>query len=180
MTKVHQLQVELLTAEAFQPFGTLIGPRSHGPDFRGLSGTQLWALDFQSDGRLQVGYIRVPYQPLTCTTMEQHYNVTQGFIPMGSPPAVVAVAPPTERGALPRPDEVRAFLLDGTQGYILHRNTWHSLDRFPLSPPHGDWVILTDWETTQDLQTSAGLLGAERTRTVDFEQQYGVVFAFRL
>ncbi len=123
MAKVHQLKVELLTAEAFKPFGQLIEAQGRAPDYRGTSGTQLWGLDCQIDGRLQLGFVRVPYQGLTFRAMEQHYGVTQGFIPAGGPPAVVAVSAPTDRHTIPSPEDVRAFLLDGTKGYILHKNT---------------------------------------------------------
>lgn len=174
------LKVELLTAEAFAPYGQVIEPPDRKPDFQGLSGTQLWGLDFAVDGRLQVGFVRVPHRRLTFKVMEQHYGVTQTFIPAGGPPAIVAVAAPTERDVTPKPEDVRAFLLDGTRGYILGRRTWHSLDRFPLYPPHGDWVILTDWETTDDLLRSADGLGANLTRAIDFEKLYGVAFEFDL
>ncbi len=180
MARTHLLKVELLTPEAFAPFGQVIGPQSRPPDFQGLSGTQLWGLDFEVDGRLQLGFVRVPYQPLAFKTMEQHYGVTQSFIPAGGPPAVLAVAPPTDRDVTPKPEDVRAFLLDGTRGYVLKRRTWHSLDRFPLYPPHGDWVILTDWETTEDLLASADRLGAKLTRAIDFAEIYAVVFGFDL
>jgi len=180
VARTHRLTVERLTPEVFAPFGQVIGPQNRRPDFEGLSGTQLWGLDCEIDGRLQLGYLRVPYRPLVFTTMEQHYGVTQSFLPAGGPPAVVAVAPPTERDVTPKPEDVRAFLLDGSRGYILKRRTWHSLDRFPLYPPHGDWIILTDWETTEDLIASSDRLGAKLTRAIDFEKLYGVVIEFDL
>jgi ureidoglycolate lyase len=180
MAIVRQLRVERLTPQAFAPFGSLIDAQDRPPDFGGLSGTQLWGLDFEVDGRLQLGFLRVPYQGLSCRVLEQHHGVTQAFIPVSGPPAVLAVAPPTEPDAVPDPAEVRAFLLEGRSGYIMKRNTWHSLDRYPLYPPHGDWIILTDWETTEDLLASPDRLGAKLTRAVDFEQRYGVTFQFDL
>ena len=179
MTKVHTIKVELLTENAFGPIGEITDAKDRRPDFRGMSGTQIWAVDFQMDGRLQVGFVRVQHQGLTFKAMEQHHGVTQGFIPMGGPPSVVAMAPPTDRNSIPSPEDLRAFLLDGSKGYVLKRNTWHSLDRFPLHPPGGDWVVLTDWETTEDLKAS-GLKGARLTRTVDFEERFGVNFQFAL
>lgn len=179
-TRTRQLKVERLTPEAFAPFGQVIAAQDRKPEFEGLSGTQLWGLDFEVDGRLQLGFLRVPYQRLAFKTMEQHFGVTQSFMPAGGPPAVLAVAAPTPRDVTPKPEDVRAFLLDGTRGFILKRATWHSLDRFPIFPPHGDWVILTDWETTEDLLASADRLGTNLTRAVDFDKQYGVTFEFDL
>jgi len=180
LASIRQLTIERLTPDAFAPFGHVIAAPSRKPEFEGLSGTQLWGLDFEVDGRLQLGYVRVPYQRLAFRTMEQHYGVTQSFIPVAGPPAILAVAAPTDREVTPKPEDVRAFLLDGTQGYILSRRTWHSLDRFPLYPTHGDWLILTGWETTEDLLASSDRLGAKLTRAIDFEKLYGVVFEFDL
>ncbi len=177
MADVRQLKVQLLTEETFARFGMVVAAQKREPDFRGGSGTQLWDLNCEIDGTLQLGFVRVPYQPLRFKLMEQHYGVMQTFIPLGGPPAVVGLAPPTPRGTLPKPEDVTAFLLDGTKGYILDRNTWHGLDRFPIYPPTGDWVILTDRETTADLKASGpGQGGVDLTTTIDFEELYGVVF----
>ena len=180
MARVHKIKVEQLTEEAFQTFGQIIGPQSRPPNFQGMSGSKLWALDFQMGGRLQFAFTWAPYLGLTFKMMEQHYGVTQSFIPMSGPPSVVAVAPPTKRGIIPKPEDFRAFLLDGTRGYVLHKSTWHSLDRFPLYPPGGDFTILTDWETTEDLLASPDLKGSKLTKTVDFEEELGVTFEFVL
>ena len=65
--------------------------------------------------------------------MERHFHVSQAFIPLGGEHAVVAVAPPSaDRGSVPELEAIRAFLLEGSKGYVLHKGTWHSLDRFPL------------------------------------------------
>jgi ureidoglycolate hydrolase len=92
---------------------------------------------------------------------------------------VVAVAAPTEGERLPEPDEVRAFLLDGSAGYILKRGTWHSLDRFPLRPPSAEIVIITARETQRELET----LPPEQwrlTQQVDYEAAFGVTFELEL
>lgn len=179
MARVHDIRVELLTEEAFAPFGEIISAKHRPPDFRGAGGTLGWAIDFQS-GTPLVMMLQTPYQGLTCKKMERHLNLTQAFIPLGGAPAVVAVAPPTDpndRSAIPRPDQIRAFLLDGTKGYALARGTWHSLDRFPLYPPESRFVILTDRETAADLELAySGAGGWKLTREVDFEATLGVTF----
>ena len=181
MAKMRKLKVHLLTEERFKPFGTLISALNREPDFRAKSGSQLWDMECEIDGTLQLGFTRVNYQPLRFSLMEQHYGVTQGFIPMGGPAAVVGLAPPTPPGILPKPEDVCAFLVDGTKGYILARNTWHSLDRFPVYPPFGDWVTLTDKETTEDLKAAGPEQGGVNlTKTIDFEELYDVVFEFEM
>ena len=181
MGEARRLKVQLLTQETFQAFGTIIGQPRRDPDFRGASGMQLWDLDCEIDGRLQLGLIRVPYQPLRFRLMEQHHGVMQSFIHMGGAPAVVGLVPPTPRGEVPKPEDVTAFLIRPGQGYILARNTWHALDRFPLYPPAGNWVILTDRETTADLKASGpGQGGDKLTQTINFEQLYDIAFEFDL
>jgi len=64
MATTNRLKVEVLTCEAFEPFGQFIGADGRQPDFEGLSGTRIWSLDFETDGRVQLGFIRVPYQRL--------------------------------------------------------------------------------------------------------------------
>ena len=179
MARVHELKIELLTEEAFAPFGQIISAKDQPPDFRGGGGTLGWSIDFQA-GKPLVTFLRTPFQGMAFTKMERHFNLTQAFIPLGGSPAVVAVAPPAEPGdreAIPKPDQVRAFLLDGSKGYALSRGTWHSLDRFPLYPPHTNFVMITDHETQLDLtQAYAGQGGWKLTQEVDYETGAGVTF----
>ena len=183
MATVHELKVELLTEEAFAPFGQILSAKDRPPDFRGGGGTLGWAIDFRA-GRPLVSFLKTPYQALSFTKMERHFNLTQAFIPLGGSPAVVAVAPPSDpsdREAVPGPDQVRAFLLDGSKGYALWKGTWHSLDRFPLYPPETNFVIITDHETQEDLSLAyAGKGGWQLTQEVDYEARYGVTFALVL
>ena len=172
MARVHQIRIEPLTAEAFTPFGRLIDIGTRTPDYVAASGTQGWHVEFES-GRPLVSLLRTPFQGLQFRTMERHFHVSQAFIPLGGEHAAVAVAPPSEDE--PRLGEIRAFLLDGSKGYVLHKGTWHSLDRFPLRPPDTRFVMLTDHETQEDL-TAAYAVGkpAALTQEVDLESVFGV------
>ncbi len=184
MPRIHAIPIEPLTAEAFAPYGTIIDVRDRPPDYVGASGTEGWHVAFES-GRPLVSLLRTPFQGLRFRTMERHFQVSQAFIPLGGAHAAVAVAPPsTDReGAPPSGDRegvpplgaIRAFLLDGTKGYVLHRGTWHSLDRFPLRPPDTRFVMITDHETQDDL-TAAYSAGqpAALTQELDLEAVYGV------
>ncbi len=54
--------------------------------------------------------------------------------------------------------QVRAFLLDGTQGVILHREIWHALSRFTLSRgAHADFYFLTDIETQLEIEAGSAV-----------------------
>jgi ureidoglycolate lyase len=174
MARVHRVQIQPLTAAAFAPFGTVIDVGNRPPDYVGASGTEGWHMAFES-GRPLVSLLRTPYQGLQFRTMERHFHVSQAFIPLGGEHAAVAVAPPSaDPASVPELAEIRAFLLDGSKGYVLHRGTWHSLDRFPLRPPDARFVMLTDHETQADL-TAAYAAGkpAALTQEVDLERVLG-------
>ena len=109
------------------------------------------------------------------STLERHHAVTQAFLPLGTIPAVVAVAAPTAAEALPRPDQVRAFLIDGSCGYVLKRGCWHSVDRYPLGESESRIVMLTSRSTQLELQTKAQA-DWRLTQQVDFTQELGVTF----
>lgn len=173
MARVHKVQIEPLTADAFAPFGRVIDVGTRAPDYVGASGTEGWHVDFES-GRPLVSLLRTPFLGLRFRTMERHFHVSQAFIPLGGEHAAVAVAPPSGDG-VPQLDAIRAFLLDGAKGYVLHRGTWHSLDRFPLRPPDTRFVMITDHETQADLTAGyAAGKPAVLTQEVDLERIYGI------
>jgi ureidoglycolate lyase len=175
MARVHTIRIQPLTAEAFAPFGTVIDVGERAPNYVAASGTEGWHVAFES-GRPLVSLLRTPYQGLRFRTMERHFHVSQAFIPLGGQRAAVAVAPPSaEPDEVPRLDAIRAFLLDGSKGYVLHKGTWHSLDRFPLRPPDTRFVMLTDHETQADLTAAYGAgKPATLTQEVDLERVFGV------
>jgi len=178
MARVHEIQIEPLTAGAFAPFGKLIDVDGRTPDHVAASGTQGWHVGFES-GRPLVSLLRTPFQGLRFRTMERHFHVSQAFIPLGGEHAALAVAPPSEGASLPPLDAIRAFLLDGSKGYVLHRGTWHSLDRFPLRPPDTRFVMITDHETQDDLAAAyAAGKPAVLTQEIDLERALGVTIEF--
>ncbi|MBI3967164.1 MAG: ureidoglycolate lyase [Chloroflexi bacterium] len=179
--RVHRLKVELLTEEAFAPFGEVLEPKNRPPDYKS-SATDAWIPNFQTDGTTQMMVMTTFYEPLRFTMLERHLFVTQTFLPtVGAPSVVVVGAPtdPTDRHAAPLPEELRAFLLDGTKGYLMLRGTWHSMSRFPLYPPSSGFVIITDEETTEELRT---VPAEERRRThqVDYAEKHGITFELEL
>lgn len=60
--------------------------------------------------------------PLTIRLLEQHPLGSQAFIPLHGAPFLVVVAP---AGAVPRAEELRAFVTDGRQGVNYARGVWH-------------------------------------------------------
>ena len=180
---VHYIQAEPLTKEAFRPFGELLDA-----DARSVDPPISSPIGFEG-GKVRIGTTQLPYKGLRFTGMEQHFHVTQAFIPITGSPAVVAVAAPTSQddpNAIPKPEDVRAFLIDGTVGYMLHKGVWHS-DRLPLYKPGPKMVIITDEETSQDLWEHGSMSdpidergGWKLNRLVDFQHQFRITFEIRL
>jgi len=107
--------------------------------------------------------------------LERHFNVTQAFVPLGSGPALLAVAASTDAATIPRPEEVRAFLIDGSCGYVLKRGTWHSPDRYPVQRGESRVVMVTSRSTQDELETKPR--DAWRlTQQVDYAERFGVTF----
>jgi ureidoglycolate lyase len=172
VAEIVRIKVALLDDEAFAPFGDLLAAKPRAPDFTGL-GSVGWKASFACDGPPELMVYSSRYSGLRFTMLERHFDVTQTFIPLGSVPAVVAVAAPTARDQLPEPGDVRAFLLDGSAGYVLRQGTWHSLDRFPLNPPSAEIVILTARATQRELETVAPEQW-RLTQQVDYQATFGV------
>jgi len=173
------VQVEPLTAEAFRPFGSLVAAGAGPADFAG-SASESWLLPpFEADAGFQMMFSRHRFQPMRFSRMERHFAVTQGFVPLGGTPFVMVVAPPTsdDPADVPAPERVRAFLADGSAGIVLARGTWHTLDRFPVRPPHVDLAFLTDRETQAELMRAKAAGGEVRlTQFVDYRRLSGVSF----
>jgi len=163
--RIHELEIEPLTAEAFAPFGTLLDAGRRPVDRRLIE----YDKAFRIAGSTKVGVIWEPYADLTLTQLERHFSVTQSFIPLSGSLSVMAVARPTDPNdpkAIPDPDQVRAFLVDGTVGFRYDIGTWHSPNRSVLHPPGATFVIIS--------------VEPSPTEVVDYARQFGVTFRYVL
>ena len=136
----HQLTIEPMTAASFRPFGRLLESSGMPHDRRVMTPAA-----FECDGRTTIHTIWQPHAGRSFSRLERHFGVTQTFFQLSGAPSVVCAAPPTDPsdpGAVPRPEDVRAFLIDPGQGFSFARGTWHSLDRYVLAPPGATFVIL--------------------------------------
>jgi len=127
------IRSELLTAQAFAPFGDVIEARGE-PDRiinQGLCGRHhdLAQMDF-SDGRAGISLFDAEPRslPYLLEMVERHPQGSQAFLPMTHQPFLVIVSP-DEHG---KPGMPRAFLTTPGQGINLHRGVWHGV----LTPLH--------------------------------------------
>ena len=166
-----QVPVERLSEAAFAPFGHIVGAGGRPPDFE-AGHLWNWRVAFEADGPTEVLLIRYKYQEPVFSKLERHFHVTQGFIPLGSNASLMVVAAPTDpddRAAIPPPEAVRCFLMDGSAGVVLHRGTWHALARFAVAPPHVDFAFLTERATQADIEANDP---PQRTQIVDYRQAF--------
>ncbi len=123
------IKPELLTAEAFAPFGDVI---EASPDavqllinygnttrFHDLAGIDTTA----GGGRTGVSIFRsTPLaQPITVKIMEYHPLSSQAFVPLSGRPYLVVVAPAGDFDA----SAIRVFIASGRQGVNYRAGTWH-------------------------------------------------------
>ena len=129
MQKIN-IQVEPLTKQAFKAFGDVIeiDDAQHFPINQGTVERHhdLAGVDIGGEvGRPLISIVTcnewftLPYKlPL----LERHPVGSQAFIPMDNTPIVIAVA---EVGESPKPQQIKAFISNGSQGVNYHRNVWH-------------------------------------------------------
>ncbi|MEQ8967518.1 MAG: ureidoglycolate lyase [Azospirillaceae bacterium] len=147
----HDIPLEPLSVEAFAPFGALIGAAAGEPVFRN-PGLASWRLPFEADGAVEVMFALYDYQEPAFTKIERHHGVSQAFVPLGGAASLMVVAPRTEGEAVPAPSDLRAFLVPGDTGVLLHRGVWHALNRFPARPPSAGFALLTSAATQEELE----------------------------
>ncbi|MDF1856058.1 ureidoglycolate lyase [Pseudooceanicola sp.] len=131
-----EIRAELLTAEAFAPFGDVL-EATGAPDKVINDG---WCdrfhdratLDFGPDGRAGVSIFRARprHLPYECGMLERHPEGSQTFLPMADMAWLVIVAPDVA-GV---PGSPRAFLPQPGQAVSFHKGTWHGV-LTPLAEP---------------------------------------------
>jgi len=126
---VKKLDIEVLSAERFAPFGDVIAADATTRHFPINGGTteryhDLADLDAGPDGKLIVSIFRgQPRElPFAVTMLERHPLGSQAFMPLGRQPYLVVVAP---AGEVPEHGALRAFLAQPGQGVNYAKGVWH-------------------------------------------------------
>lgn len=180
MSNVVQIPLEVLSAEAFAPFGQLICARNDEPPIFGGAHLRSWRQQFEVQGPTELMYIHYVYQEMAFSALERHFQVTQTFIPLGGAASVMVAAPPTDPddwASLPEPGQLRAFYVPGTVGLMLWRATWHALTRFPVGQDGAGFAFLTDAHTQRELERQqADGTPPKLTQQIDYGERFGVSF----
>lgn len=178
VTRTLVLEPAPLTAEAFEPYGWVLQGGSGPGDFS-RANLDLWCLPFHSDAPPRLQIMRYHHQAMVFSKLERHLAVTEARYPMNAGKAVLVVGAasnPTDRLAPPDIAQVRAFILDGTKGIMFKKGTWHGLDCYPLTPPHVDFLFLSDTETEREIEGQSAPATGSRTEVFDFAEANHVRF----
>ena len=128
-TKLQTITPKALTSQAFSIFGDVIEANDQGNKIAINDGyTQryhdLAEVDVNDHGgRALINIFRsTPLsQPIVIKMMERHPKGSQAFIPMGTHPYLVVVAP---KGTFDV-SQLQVFIAQSNQGVNYHKGTWH-------------------------------------------------------
>jgi ureidoglycolate lyase len=162
-------RVELLTPEAYAPYGWVIGEAASSTDLRDMfhSDTlEFWHehdFDPGAGGRLELIWVYYRRKPLRVENLESHRLTEQAIIPVaGANPIVHVVCPPppdpTADRITPDLNRMKAFLLDGTRGVCMRPGTWHT--HFALGR-EANYLMLTRRSTTVEILQESAYLAHE-------------------
>jgi len=109
---ILRIKAEPLSAEAYRPFGQVIG----------LDTVHLKIVN----DRFRMDMIRMKSRPFHITHLNRHIKSTQALIPLGGKACLVVVAPPAVNlDSLEDLKHVKAFINDGSYGINIDLGTWH-------------------------------------------------------
>ena len=122
------LQAELLTAEAFTPYGDVV--ESSEQQVAAMNAESFQRFDDLCSVEARNGHVAISIARCrTITTLphsfdmiERHPHGSQAFVPLTPCRMMVVVAPAGEPAAAA---DLRAFISNGRQGINYHRGTWH-------------------------------------------------------
>lgn len=179
--KIKTVKIEKLTGEAFAPFGEVLEIGKGPPPWKNESGVPAWWMNFEVEGHTRLAVVHYEFKkPPTehqIVQLEQHPRITETMIPLDGKPAIVYVAPPTPWGTNPDLDQLRAFLLDGTNGVMLNKMTWHARAApclLPVYPPSVTCIMVHEAETWDDVIAGTFVL----TSRVNLPNDFGCVIQF--
>lgn len=179
----RQLRLETATVAAVAPFGEILGaasPITHVPAFYAGTVRHAEPSGFVLEDDLRILLSTVDRRPFRVNLLERHFKHTQAFFPLGGKPFVMVMAPPNDR-ELPDLDQARAFLFDGSGGFILKLGTWHD---FPFSVENATQLLLIlRNETSRSLEKTALIDGEAVGPDIekrDIARRLGTVLEFEV
>ncbi|RWB42888.1 MAG: hypothetical protein E5W15_00885 [Mesorhizobium sp.] len=171
MIKSISVPIEPVSEDNFRSFGHIIAAPKKDPQFVG-PGYSTWRYPLVLGGTADLTMLRHPFGPVVCNRFEKHPTITELRVPLDPVVSVVFVASTPD---IPRPQDMKGFLVDGETAMLIERNIWHSAS-FPLDPRGAHFLLISDRETEGELE-EAGIDGVPSvyTQMVDWTGQYELV-----
>src|SRR5690348_16474652 len=124
----HTITAEMLTAEAFEPFGQVLGIEGHERlpiDLYPKVDVFRPAL-IHADTDIEWLLVRTGIREFRLLFLERHQELSQAFIPLAGVPflSVLAPADAPEEDGFPAFDEIRAFIVPGDRGIQIDAGVW--------------------------------------------------------
>ena len=153
--EARTITAEVLTFEAFEPFGDIIGPEGRERLPINLYGGTIdaYSIPVHADEPFEFLVNRLRYRGMKVQNLERHKGISQAFIPMDGAPFIQVVAAPGVElvDDVPDSEEVRAFIVPGNRGVQIRANVWHE-PPFPLQAEQ--MVLVTSHQSlTKGLQS---------------------------
>jgi ureidoglycolate lyase len=110
---------EPLTAEAFAPYGQVIG----------LDDVHI---ELRDEATFHLDILAYDRKPIRVDHLNRHYTATQALVPLSGKPVVIVVgAPELTFETSDDLEQLRAFIIDSSRGINLALRVWHE-GPFPL------------------------------------------------
>ena len=169
---IRSIKAQLLTREAFTPFGDVLSAEGLLRLPIELYGDRIDVYRpalFESDQPVEFLLTRSKLRDFRVIFMERHLELTQTFIPLAGHPFIAVVARPNarEEKGIPALDEIKAFFVPGDAGVNIHRGTWHEV---PLPLVEGALMLVTSHQSlTRGLES--GLTERREIHKLDVEKR---------
>lgn len=147
MTRTISVPIEAVTPENFRRFGHVMSPSTHAPEFVG-PGYSTSRYPLVLGGTADLTMLRHPFGPVACSHFEKHPTITELRVPLDAVASIVFVADTPD---IPRPEDMKGFLVDGDTAMLIARNIWHSAS-YPLDPRGAHFILISDRETEAELE----------------------------
>ena len=146
-TRTLTVTAQPMTAEAFAPYGRVVGDQRE-------------PLQMQ-EGQFTARLMTVQRVPETIRRINMHTDHNQLFVPLNGDRLVVIVAPPDVPADRFDATTIAAFVTDGKQTFLFHPGTWHieprALDRDSCQVINVQTDVYRDHTTLIHLDEQAGV-----------------------
>ena len=115
MKDIKSINVIPLEQDKFKLYGEILKPHMN------------LELDF-GEGTPTMRIFSAPFREFMFDEMSRHLHCCQVFLPLNGKDFIIALAPPSDNNdpfAVPDIKRIRAFIVNGSSGIVLHKGCWH-------------------------------------------------------